>query len=130
MAVGVKSRSMARTVPGLLDRVPSHDAPKVRTERRPFDERAVLIAIHGELFYTTSHDSALAGTDFRHIRHFPGCHDIDVLRRHIEVFSREVLNGTKRFARRIVELCPWIAPSHDQIGDEDPGDRAVRHSIP
>ena len=53
---------------------------------------------------------------------------IKVLLRYVEIFLRKVSGSSDRFSRRIVQRFPRILLTEDQVGEQHPGDRAVRQA--
>src|SRR5207237_902013 len=63
LAVGVEPRAVTGAVPGLLRVVPVHHAAQVRAGRRALVQRALLVAVDGDLRQAPADDAALAGRD-------------------------------------------------------------------
>ena len=56
----------------------------------------------------------------------------DVLHGDVDVLSGKFFDrlGGERDAARVVDLLPRILATHDEIGEQDAGDRTVGHALP
>jgi hypothetical protein len=63
MPISLKTRAMARAIPGPFDRIPLHDAAEMGAERRPFMKNAGLVAMYGDFGDAAAEDGSLARAD-------------------------------------------------------------------
>ena len=83
LARAVKARTMHRTVPRLLLMIPRHDAAEVRTNGGTFVERAVGVAIRGDLDEPMPHHASRARRNQAILLHFAARQPVEVLHRDV-----------------------------------------------
>ena len=93
-----------------------------------FMQRAGCVAVHRDLLQAAPHDGAAVARDLVGRSYVPRREPVGVLRRHVEVFARELARGHHRHARRRVDLLPRVLAAEDQVAEQHPGDRAVRQA--
>src|SRR5204862_6376595 len=118
----------AGAVPGVLARVPLHDAAQMRTRGVALVQRAVRIAVYGELVEAPAHDGAAVARDLVDRLDVAAGQPIAVLRGHVEVFPDQLARGLDRHARGRIELLPRVLAGEDQVAKQHPGDGAVRQA--
>src|SRR5687767_1303329 len=120
---------MTRAIPGAFGRIPPHHATEVRADRRSLMESAIVIPIHSNFGQPAPEDGAFTAADLRDVVYVSRRDEIGVLRGHVYVFLEELRRRAESFARWIVQSGPGILTPHDQVGEEHPGDGAVRHAV-
>ena len=101
--VDLKPRPVTRTIPRSFEGVPPHHTAQMRAERRSLVKLAVLVAVHGHFRGAPTEDRAFAGLHLPDVAHFTRCDEIGVLNGDVQVFFRELLDGSKRLPGGIVE---------------------------
>src|SRR5688572_32750753 len=103
MPIGLKPGPVTGAIPGLLDRVPLHDAAQMRAERGSFVECPAFVAVHRDFGGAAAENSPFAGSDVVHVIYLAGRDDIGILSGDVQVLLRELLDGAERLAGRVVE---------------------------
>src|SRR5688572_25601222 len=85
LAGGVEFRAVAGAVPGLAGAVPLHYAAEVRAGRRALVQRALGVAINGDLLQAAAHDRAFAERDLARRVNLAGREPLRILARNVQV---------------------------------------------
>src|SRR5690349_10703591 len=125
----VETRAVTGAIPAFLRFVPLHDAAQVRADRGEVEQIALLVAMHGDLPCSPPQNHAAAALDLGNGVAIAGRQQVAVLAHHVEIFARKLPDRAQAFSCRVVELCPGIGASCNEVADEDAGERTVRHSI-
>src|SRR5688572_18543223 len=100
MPIGLKAGSVTWAIPGLLDRVPLHDAAQMRAERGSLVQRPAFVAVHRDFGGAAPEDCPFARSDFVHVMYLAGRDEVGILSGDVQVLFRELLDGAERLAGR------------------------------
>src|SRR5690242_17015488 len=95
-------------------------------------QRATVVAVYGDTMRALPHHTSLAARDVRLGWHVTRRETfLDELHGHVEVLLRELLDWLWPHgdAFRIVQIRPSVFSAGDEIGQQHPGDGAVRHPL-
>ena len=105
--------------------IPVHDATQMGAYRRALVQGAVSVVIGSHLFEAMADHPSRSRRKFADLSDVSGSRVISILRRHVEALFDEFRRRSQGNARGIVESFPRVPASHDQISEENAGDRAM-----
>ena len=122
---------MTGAVPALLGRVPLDDALEMGADGGAVVERAAGVAEDGDLVHAVPNDPPLTAGNLGFVEAIGAEKVFYIVDGDVDVFPCELLQrfDRERNTSRVVDLLPGILASHDEIGEEDPGDGTVGHSL-
>src|SRR3954447_16935178 len=126
----VEARAVAGAVPRALGLVPLHLAAEVRADGGDRVERAVVLAVGGDLARAAPHDARLARRQ-RVDRAHVGAAEVVAheAHTHVGVLLHELLGRDERLeARRVEERGPRVVAPADQVGQDHARGGAVREA--
>src|SRR4051794_18189326 len=127
-AGNIEARAVAGAVPRAFGLVPLHLAAEVRADGGDLVERAVLVAVGGDLRCTAPHDAAAPRRE-RADRVHVGPAEVVAHEAHtdVRVLLHKLLGGGERLeAGGVEEAGPRVLATGDQVGEDHPRGRAVR----
>src|SRR5688500_6746408 len=108
MPIDLKPGPVTGAIPGLLDRVPLHDAAQMRAERGSLVQHAAFVTVNRDFGGAAAENCAFAGSDVVHVLDLARRDEVGILGGDVQVLSGELLDGAKRLAGRVVEAGPRI----------------------
>ncbi len=93
-------------------------------------EVAALVAVHGDLAETAAQHRAFSRRNLVERGNVASLDPVSgEMRRHVQILFRELRDGAKRNALRIVDARPRIRVAANQVAEENAGHRPARHSV-
>jgi hypothetical protein len=124
----IEPGTVTGAVPRTLGVVPGDDAPQVRAHGGVEMERSRLVPVRCHPLESVTDECAGTGRDLVVRIDVAPAQILGVLGDHVQVLFREIADSADRHPARIVETGPRVLAADDEIGEQDAGHRAVRHS--